>query len=176
MSGTVILCSVDESSGRARAASEEPPMRNEAVVRGAGGVIARPGRRGDAQVLLVCRVRRMRDWSFPKGKVEAGETDECCALREVREETNLTCALGIELPAVSYRDRRGQLKRVRYWTMRVIAGRAAARNEVQAVRWLDLESAAGRLTYPHDRQLLAAFAGLLEAPEASDAGPLPWTR
>ena len=34
------------------------------------------------------------DWSFPKGKAKAGETDEACALREVEEETGLLCELG----------------------------------------------------------------------------------
>jgi 8-oxo-dGTP diphosphatase len=146
-----------------------------AVVRAAGGVIARRGRRGDAEVLLVHRVRKLSDWSFPKGKAEDGETDERCALREVHEETNLTCALGIELPPVCYHDRRGQLKRVRYWSMHVIAGRAAARHEVHAVRWLDLTAAAELLTYPRDRELLTAFADRLDD-HARDARSSPWTR
>ena len=64
------------------------------VVRAAGGVISRRDERGEIEVLLVYRAGGQRDWSFPKGKVEPGETDEACALREVWEETNLRCALG----------------------------------------------------------------------------------
>ena len=59
------------------------------------------------------------DWTFPKGKVEPGETDEEAATREVREETGLDCALGEEFATVRYVDSKGRPKRVRYWMMTV---------------------------------------------------------
>jgi 8-oxo-dGTP diphosphatase len=34
------------------------------------------------------------DWSFPKGKLVAGEDESSAALREVEEETGLRCRLG----------------------------------------------------------------------------------
>jgi 8-oxo-dGTP diphosphatase len=128
------------------------------VVRAAGGVISRRDERGEIEVLLVYRAGGQRDWSFPKGKVEPGETDEACALREVREETSLRCALGWELPSVSYHDRRGRAKVVRYWAMTAVKGEAEPRNEIAAVRWLGIEAALSLLTYPRDRELLTAFA------------------
>jgi 8-oxo-dGTP pyrophosphatase MutT (NUDIX family) len=127
-------------------------------IRAAGGVISRRDERGEIEVLLVYRGGGQRDWSFPKGKVEPGETDEACALREVREETNLRCALGPELPSVSYRDRRGRAKVVRYWAMTTVKGVAEPRNEIAAIRWLGINAALGLLTYPRDRELLTAFA------------------
>jgi 8-oxo-dGTP diphosphatase len=143
------------------------------VVRAAGGVISRWSERGDLEVLLIHR-REQRDWSFPKGKLESGETDEACALREVEEETGLRCRLGPELPPVQYRDRRGRAKVVRYWWMTPARGRAKPRNEVAAVRWLGLESAESLLTYPRDRQLLAAFAAAVSQSEAALLGrPAP---
>jgi len=57
------------------------------VVRAAGGLVVR-----DDTVLLVHRPK-YDDWTFPKGKAEDGESDEDCALREVREETGLSCEL-----------------------------------------------------------------------------------
>ena len=133
------------------------------VRRAAGGVISRRNERGEREVLLVYRAGSRRDWTFPKGKVEPGETDEACALREVREETDLRCALGAELPTVSYQDQRGRPKVVRYWAMRVVRGEARPCNEVAAVRWLGLDSALSLLTYPRDRDLLLAFAALVSS-------------
>ena len=37
-------------------------------------------------------------------------------------------------------------------------GDAEARNEIDAVRWLGIPAAANLLSYPDDRELLAAFA------------------
>ena len=138
-------------------------MAVNGVIRAAGGVISRRTERGEIEVLLIHRDAQ-RDWSFPKGKREPGESDVECALREVREETGLRCALDAELPPVSYHDRRGRAKVVRYWAMRPIAGLAAAHNEIDAVRWLGVDAAASLLTYPRDRELLAAFAAQLSEP------------
>jgi 8-oxo-dGTP diphosphatase len=132
-------------------------MALNGIVRAAGGVISRRNTRGEIEVLLIYRARQ-RDWSFPKGKREPGETDEACAIREVREETNLRCALASELPYVSYHDRRGRAKVIRYWAMTVAHGEAEPCNEVDAIRWLGIDAALSLLTYPRDRELLAAFA------------------
>jgi 8-oxo-dGTP diphosphatase len=139
------------------------------VVRAAGGVVSRRAEGGAVEVLLIHRGAR-RDWSFPKGKLEAGETDEACALREVEEETGLRCVLGPELPPVSYHDRRGRAKVVRYWAMTAPTGEAEPRHEVDAVRWLGIGAAESLLTYPRDRELLAAFAATVS--EETPAGCL----
>jgi 8-oxo-dGTP diphosphatase len=131
--------------------------RDERVVQAAGGVIVRQTLRGKIQVLLVHRSHR-EDWTFPKGKLEAGESHERCALREVEEETSLRCKLGVELPATSYINGKGRPKIVRYWIMDPGNGRAESRNEVDAIRWVSLEEAATLLTYPRDREILTAFA------------------
>jgi 8-oxo-dGTP diphosphatase len=128
------------------------------LIRAAGGIVSRgAGDRRD--VLLVHRAHR-EDWTFPKGKRRPDETDEACARREVEEETGLRCVLGVELPATTYTTRSGRRKRVRYWAMRVIAGRAGPRNEVDDVRWVGLGAAAALLTYERDRTLLATFLRL----------------
>jgi 8-oxo-dGTP pyrophosphatase MutT (NUDIX family) len=131
-------------------------MSDRGRVTAAGGVIVRQATGGEAEVLLIHRPHR-EDWTFPKGKVEPGETDEACALREVEEETGLRCELGDELPTIAHVDHKGRRKVVRYWVMRAIGGEAAPHNEVDAVRWLTVAEAARTLTYPRDRQLLEAL-------------------
>lgn len=127
------------------------------VVHAAGGVVYRTNERSEIEVLLVHRPK-YADWTFPKGKVLSGETDEACALREVEEETGLLCAREAELPGTSYQDHKGRPKVVRYWAMHSVAGIAHPRNEVDAVRWTSLASAAEILTYERDRELLVVFA------------------
>jgi len=123
-------------------------------VRAAGGLVARDGR-----VLLVHRPR-YDDWSLPKGKLDEGESWEDAALREVREETGVLAQLGDELPPVHYTDNRGRPKTVRYWVMTPDEVPDFAPNdEVDELAWLDPDVAAERLSYPHDRDLVRAWAG-----------------
>lgn len=111
------------------------------------------------EILLIHRPR-YDDWSFPKGKADPGESDEDCALREVREETGLDCFLGAGLPTVSYRSK-GRPKRVRYWLMEPRSGKFFPHREVDEIEWLGLSEAEERLTYDHDRDLLDAVEELL---------------
>jgi len=134
--------------------------RDERVVQAAGGVVLRHPPRGEMRVLLIHRPHR-EDWTFPKGKLEAGESHERCALREVEEETGLRCRLGVELPQSSYINGKGRLKVVRYWIMEPENGRAEPRNEVDAIRWASIEEAASLLTYPRDRKILTALCAVV---------------
>ena len=66
---------------------------------------------------------------------ERGESDEECALREVEEETGLRCELGRKLGTVSYVDRLGRQKSVRYWEMAPVEGTFTPGHEIDEVRW-----------------------------------------
>jgi 8-oxo-dGTP diphosphatase len=116
------------------------------AIKAAGGVIVR-----DGSVLLVHRPRH-DDWSFPKGKLEPGETWEQAALREVEEETALVCSLGEEVGRTHYVVEE-QAKEVRYFRM-TSDGEARAKNEIDDVRWLSFDEARRLLTYERDRRLL----------------------
>ena len=132
------------------------PKGGEPQVRAAGGVIWRDDD-GSREVLLVHRPK-YGDWTFPKGKLEPGETDEEAAHREVLEETGLDCVRGRELPTVRYRDAKGRTKEVRYWEMTVAGGGFQPNDEVDAIDWLGVKAARKRLTYDHDADVLDAFA------------------
>ena len=131
---------------------------DSAEVKAAGGVVWRRGP-GGSEVAVAHRPPRS-DWSLPKGTRDPGESGEDAALREVREEIGLECTLGEELPHVEYQDRKGREKVVRYWLMDVEGGEFAPNDEVDEVRWVDVDEAAALLNYERDTELVRkALAG-----------------
>lgn len=131
-------------------------MTSEVLVEAAGGVIWRMGPDG-VEVALVHRPK-YDDWTFPKGKLDPGETYEQAARREVVEETGLTCVLGRELEGARYVDAKGRPKVVRYWEMTVAGGSFEPNDEVDELVWLPLDQVGPALTYGYDEQVLASFA------------------
>ena len=123
-------------------------MTNE--VRAAGGVVLD----GDGRVAVIYRPK-YDDWTLPKGKLEPGESWEQAAVREVEEETGLVCELDDELGSVTYTDRHGRPKSVRYWRMTVCDGEFRPNREVSELRWLSLEEAAQQLSFDRDREIVA---------------------
>jgi 8-oxo-dGTP diphosphatase len=131
--------------------------RAPADVRAAGAVLWRETG-GGAQVAVIHRPK-FDDWSFAKGKLDAGEHVRLAAVREVEEETGLPVTLGRPLPPVRYVLHDGAPKRVDYWLARVVRGAPvfAANSEVDQLDWLPASRAGARLTYARDRETLAEF-------------------
>jgi len=141
--------------------------RHPVVVEAAGALVWRV-RTGRMQVALVHRPR-YRDWSWPKGKLDPGETVVQAAWREVAEETAHDVVLGVPLPGLEYPISDGRTKRVHYWAAQV-AGRQdaaalrarppvprASTTEIDQVRWFDVDVAGQRLTRPEDAAPLVAL-------------------
>jgi 8-oxo-dGTP diphosphatase len=126
--------------------------RAEPEVRAAGGVLVRAG--GDGPLVAVIHRPKYEDWSLPKGKLDGDEGFEQAALREVEEETGMRAELGTELSSVSYRDRKGRGKLVRYWLMRPLGGDFEPGDEVDELRWLGPAAAVELLSYEHDAELV----------------------
>jgi 8-oxo-dGTP diphosphatase len=121
-------------------------------VSAAGGVIVRST--DNAREVAVIHRPKYMDWSLPKGKLEPGEGWLEAALREVEEETGYGCEATVELPPVSYLDRKGRRKLVRYWLMEPVSGEFVPHGEVDELRWVGRDAADRLLTYPHDRELV----------------------
>ena len=124
-------------------------------VQAAGGLVVR--REGaELQIALVHRPVQ-QDWSFPKGKLEVGETFEEAALREVGEETGLSCRLLRFIGHTEYTDRKGRPKAVAYWVMEALGGDFTPNAEVDDLRWVGLAAATRMLSYPRDQELAAVL-------------------
>jgi 8-oxo-(d)GTP phosphatase len=126
-----------------------------ADVLAAGAVLWRPGTHG-VEIALVHRPK-YDDWSFPKGKLDSGETMPFAAVREIVEETGQVSRLGPLLGDVRYAVPEGG-KLVRYWAAEARGGEFTPGRETDELRWLDPARAAELLSYRHDLDILRRFA------------------
>jgi len=141
-------------------------VRSPAEVLAAGVICHRQARGGpprSPQVLLVHRPGH-EDWSWPKGKLESGETLPECAVRETAEETGVRVRLGRSLPDVEYGLPDGRSKRVSYWAARAVRTErpTAPATEVDATAWLGIDEAEKRLTRDDDRVVLKALREMVD--------------
>ncbi|MFF8832227.1 NUDIX hydrolase [Streptomyces sp. NPDC015131] len=125
------------------------------VIRAAGCVLWRRAAGGGVELAVIHR-RKHDDWSLPKGKLEPGEDSLTAAVREVREETGMTCAPGPELPTSRY-EVAGRPKEVRYWSAEATGGVFRRNHEVDDLLWLTPEATLTRLTYEKDKETIKAF-------------------
>lgn len=133
----------------------------------AAGAVCWREERNQLMVALIHR-GRYHDWTFPKGKVDPGETLAEAAVREVREETDLKVKLGVPLETVSYQIDKSKTKIVHYWAARVSDKALAASKfkpdeEVTEVVWVKAAEAFSKLSYQHDRNLLTEVIQLRDA-------------
>jgi 8-oxo-dGTP pyrophosphatase MutT (NUDIX family)/phosphohistidine phosphatase SixA len=153
-------------SGPTPVTSAQASSRVNADVLAAGAVCWRHGADG-LEVVLIHRPK-YNDWSWPKGKVEPGETLPETAVREVQEETGLDIHLGIPLPTAEYMVGGKNLKKVFYWSAEV-KGDAVFEpmneREVDEARWFPVAKARTKLTSYADRDQL----DVLEKYDSTDA-------
>jgi 8-oxo-dGTP pyrophosphatase MutT (NUDIX family) len=126
-----------------------------------GGVVVR----GDEVVVIVPRGKRVL--GLPKGGANDGETGPQTAAREVREETGIDAEHVTALGAVRYFYRRGGRrvhKTVHFHLFRFVSGDTADHDhEVDDARWIPLEQARTRLSYPGEREMIERALSKLAA-------------
>ena len=143
--------------------------RNDVVIYAAGALCWRVKKK-KLEVLLIHR-QRYDDWSWPKGKLDKGETLPECAVREVHEEVGLAIRLGIPLPSIRYPVKTG-LKEVHYWSAAVDdLPPMPDGKEVDSVLWCSPNKARGLLSNPSDVLPLEALVAAFEA-NTLDTWPL----
>ena len=110
---------------------------------------------GNTELLLI-KHSAGGHWSFPKGHVEAGETEQQTALREVMEETHIEVDLDPTFrQVVTYSPKRDVKKDVIY-----CLGRAKnfdyipQEEEIAQIKWVEINLAHSFLTYDNDKQLV----------------------
>jgi 8-oxo-dGTP diphosphatase len=124
----------------------------------AAGVVCWREQKETLEVLLVHRTR-YKDWSFPKGKQDPGETLPETAIREMFEETGIKLKLGRQLSEVSYKISEDEDKVVQYWSSK-LKTKAWKKTEFQPneeiakLKWMNVEDALEKLSYEHDKELL----------------------
>jgi bis(5'-nucleosidyl)-tetraphosphatase len=98
-------------------------------------------------------------WDFAKGKIEAGETKQQAALRELHEETGLRTDLEpgfIESISYSFVDRSGEptKKTVYFFIGRVNDEQVVLSSEHKDFIWLPYDKALSKMTFDTARQVL----------------------
>ncbi len=122
------------------------------------------------QVVVIGRLSRRGtlEWCLPKGHLEAGETAEQAAVREVAEETGIQTRVLGPLGSIDYWfvvDDRRIHKVVHHYLMEATGGQLSVDGDpdaeaVEAV-WVPVEELGARLAFANERRLVAEGAELL---------------
>ncbi len=153
--------------GTGRRSPRKAPRKTETRTEvSAGGVVYRRGTDG-IEVVLAARRTRRGDlaWGLAKGGIEADETPEQAAVREVREETGIEAEIEASLGETRYfyvwegvRIR----KTVHFFLMRATGGDPDDRDdEMEDVQWFPLERSLKRAAYRGEREVLGRAAEIL---------------
>jgi 8-oxo-dGTP pyrophosphatase MutT (NUDIX family) len=121
--------------------------------RSAGGLVIQGAR------ILLISTREGRRWQLPKGHIEAGETADEAAVREVREETGVTGRVVAPLPEIDYwyveNSRLRVHKHVDYFLLEYESGDTADydRGEVSGAEWFSWDDGLDRLSFDNERRV-----------------------
>jgi len=120
----------------------------------AGGIVKR---NSDVLLIKTKDLKGEQVWTFPKGKIEKGESFKEAALREVIEETGYKCKIKDDLDEVRYFfKRKGKLviKKVKWFLMVPQEKKEEPGFEVFETLWTGYSESKALLKYKSDLMLL----------------------
>jgi len=128
----------------------------------------------DGIAYVACIGRRNRagrlEWCLPKGHIEAGETPEIAAIREVAEETGIASEILQPLGIIDYwftGDDRRVHKKVHHYLLEALGGEITTENdpdrEAEVAAWLRIDELGTKLAFPNERKMAQLAAELLTA-------------
>ena len=129
-----------------------------------GALVFRQDARTGLIYILMIRHKRGGHRSFPKGHVEAGETEHETAIREVEEETAVRIRITSDFcEKVYYSPAPGVQKEVVYFLAWTDQTEIRPRDgEIADVDWVPLDSAEHCLTHDNDKAILRAAVKALD--------------
>ena len=118
-----------------------------------GALVVRRDRETGQQYLLMIRHKAGGHRSFPKGHMEAGETEYMTAVREVFEETGVQIRIDSRFrETVHYSPMPGVTKEVVYFlTHTELTDIKPREGEIAEVEWVPIEEVEASLTHENDK-------------------------
>lgn len=106
--------------------------------------------------ILLVKNNNGRYWSFPKGHIEDGETEQQTAIREIKEETGLDVTLAKGFREISEYCPFGKIrKRVVFFLAQAFTDNVKIQEEeIDSYIWVDLQQARKLCTYDNDLRII----------------------
>ena len=106
--------------------------------------------------ILLVKNNNGRYWSFPKGHIEEGETEQETAIREIKEETGLDVTIVKNFREISEYCPFGKIrKRVVFFLARAFTDNVKIQEEeIDSYIWVDLQQARKLCSYDNDLRII----------------------
>lgn len=122
------------------------------IIKKAGCILINTNKK---EIGLVYR-EKYKDFSFPKGHLEKGETLEQCAVRETEEETGRLCKINnsIKLPVITYKNYKGDSVELHFYIGidQRKTEKEFDKNLVHDLIWVQKENVKEKITYENLRE------------------------